>query len=238
MRTRGIVLLVELIKILTMEVIWFQIYGRSERVAVRFLLYPIFVLWLISYYRATYAQSIMPNYNAATMSQNQKCPACNVWQPQRSSHCPMCNKWTLKLSTHFPWIANCVGYHNEKFFFLYALYTAIMGWIYAESSFRYMDSEIHDYEFVENNTVIFIIFRLYFWVVTIIAYGMTFIFSLLSFTLFMCIWSNLTMVERMQGMTFNWPWCPTDLTNQSDIMIHRNIYDRLWLQNLYDVLGM
>lgn len=236
MRTRAIVVLVELIKIFTMEIIWFQICDRKERVAIRFLLYPIFVLWLISYYRASYAQAIVPN-NIPNAPQSLKCPACNAFQVQRSGHCPMCNKWALKLHTHFPWIANCVGYHNEKFFFLYAVYTMFMGWIYVESSFRYMDSEIHDYEFVENNTIIFIFFRLYFWIVTIIAYGMTFIFSMLSFTVFMWLWTNLTMVERMQGMSFSWPCCPNDLTNQSDIMIHRNIYDRLWLQNLYDALG-
>ena len=75
MRTRAIVVLIEIIKIITMEIISFQIYERRERVAVRLLLYPMFILWLLSYYRATYAQSFIPNYNLSNTPQNQKCHA-------------------------------------------------------------------------------------------------------------------------------------------------------------------
>jgi len=41
----------------------------------------------------------------------------------------------------------------------------------------------------------------------------------------------------MRGANINWPGCPKDLANEEKIEDSRNVYDQLWLQNLYDVFG-
>lgn len=98
-----------------------------------------------------------------------------------------------------------MGYHNEKFFLLYLIYTLAMGFVYVESSLTYINSEITDYSFIADNLLLLILLKIWFWAVTVTTYGMCFVFFFVAITFFLCIWSNLTMVERMQGLKFNCP---------------------------------
>ena len=45
------------------------------------------------------------------------CKKCNNPRPLRSHHCSICKKCTLKMDHHCHWIANCVGYYNQKNFY-------------------------------------------------------------------------------------------------------------------------
>jgi len=59
----------------------------------------------------------------ATYRQCQKEGKCKgMWKPDRCHHCAVCDSCVLRMDHHCPWIANCVGFHNYKFFFLLLVY--------------------------------------------------------------------------------------------------------------------
>lgn len=44
------------------------------------------------------------------------CQWCYKAKPDRCHHCSQCNRCVLKMDHHCPWVANCIGFYNYKFF--------------------------------------------------------------------------------------------------------------------------
>jgi hypothetical protein len=57
------------------------------------------------------------------------CEKCDTARPYRSHHCKICNKCVLKMDHHCPWVANCVGLYNLKYFFLFLFYATVGNFI-------------------------------------------------------------------------------------------------------------
>ncbi|KAH3789105.1 hypothetical protein DPMN_167274 [Dreissena polymorpha] len=57
------------------------------------------------------------------------CKKCISPKPPRTHHCTICGKCILKMDHHCPWLNNCVGHRNHRYFFLFCLYMW-MGTIY------------------------------------------------------------------------------------------------------------
>jgi len=58
-----------------------------------------------------------------------KCKKCFKVKPDRAHHCSRCNECILKMDHHCPFLANCVGFSNYKFFVLFLFYTVLFGCI-------------------------------------------------------------------------------------------------------------
>jgi len=53
------------------------------------------------------------------------CKWCLKYKPDRCHHCRICNVCVLRMDHHCPWVYNCIGFRNHKYFFLLLVYAVI-----------------------------------------------------------------------------------------------------------------
>jgi len=57
--------------------------------------------------------------------ERRNCKWCVKYKPDRCHHCRVCRTCVLKMDHHCPWINNCVGFGNYKYFLLLIMYCTI-----------------------------------------------------------------------------------------------------------------
>ncbi|EPZ33521.1 Zinc finger, DHHC-type, palmitoyltransferase domain-containing protein, partial [Rozella allomycis CSF55] len=99
----------------------------------------LFVLLIVSYLKTCFVNPGCPssssmdfaptgNPPSITRKENGKeryCRKCDAPKPDRCHHCSVCKKCVLKMDHHCPWVNNCVGFKNYKFFILFLWYLSL-----------------------------------------------------------------------------------------------------------------
>eukprot|EP01069_Polyplicarium_translucidae_P002217 Polyplicarium_translucidae@DN1957_c0_g1_i1.p2 len=93
-------------------------------------LHVLFALLLASFVQCivTDAGMIPANwgfYMGDDTKRRRYCKECNVWKPDRAHHCSACRRCVLHMDHHCPWINNCVGFYNRKFFLQLLIYALL-----------------------------------------------------------------------------------------------------------------
>jgi len=114
----------------------FQGYvGQTEGNIILIIFFCLAGLTLFTYYkvitmspgRATdLSGPYMESGRAADGKEMRYCQKCKCFKPERCHHCSDCNQCTLKMDHHCPWVNNCVGFKNYKYFYLLLLYAALL----------------------------------------------------------------------------------------------------------------
>eukprot|EP00792_Barthelona_sp_PAP020_P002689 TRINITY_DN1424_c0_g1_i1.p1 TRINITY_DN1424_c0_g1~~TRINITY_DN1424_c0_g1_i1.p1 ORF type:complete len:301 (+),score=46.00 TRINITY_DN1424_c0_g1_i1:61-963(+) len=121
----------------------FLIANTTMSIIVGLVYQVIFVVGMVCYGKTVYLKpGFVPNDyspppNILKHPKNEKvsteaslykatwCGKCECWRPPRAHHCSICNRCVLKMDHHCPWVDNCVGLRNEKFFYLFLIYASI-----------------------------------------------------------------------------------------------------------------
>lgn len=82
------------------------------------------------------------------------CKWCSKYKPDRAHHCRICGKCVLKMDHHCPWVHNCIGWKNHKYFILSIFYASLLCIVIAFLSYPTVKQAL-------NNAYVSIVFAIF-----------------------------------------------------------------------------
>lgn len=99
------------------------------------------------------------------------CERCEAIRPPRAHHCSVCKKCVIRMDHHCPWVGNCVGLYNHKYFIMFVFHTLI-GCLICSFTMAFQCSKVGFVEFGLTNTN----FNVVMFVSAMLAFSVSFLF--------------------------------------------------------------
>jgi len=161
--------------------------------------------------------TVLQSFKEVNVNDIKLCPTCLRMKVERSHHCRICGKCILKMDHHCPWLANCIGFRNYKYFLLVHLYGILATFIVICTYWEVIVNFILSY----NTTLIQVGFVIFVYVCDL---GMFSFLMWLFITNWRLMFSGQTIIENSDRERFK-------LTNTV------NIYDLGGYKNFTTVFG-
>lgn len=85
----------------------------------------VMILWTYSKSIFTDPGYVLSDFSGETKRDGMYCMKCRMHRPERTHHCSICDKCVVRMDHHCPWIANCVGIGNTRYFIQFLVYSSI-----------------------------------------------------------------------------------------------------------------
>lgn len=82
----------------------------------------LLVMIVFHYYKAVTTDPGKPPKEASDRAVTSVCKRCILPKPPRTHHCSVCKTCILKMDHHCPWINNCVGHFNHRYFISFCIF--------------------------------------------------------------------------------------------------------------------
>lgn len=161
------------------------------------------------------------------------CSSCLVRRPIRSKHCSVCDRCVARFDHHCPWVGNCIGEKNHKYFVGYLLFLSILALASAWGCYVYIANACQ-YRFDAG----------YFDNLKAAAVCSPWVLFILLMALFHCIWVSCLGVCQLYQVVFL-AMTTNERMNAARYRhfqsggrgIYQSPFDRGWRQNIVDFFG-
>ncbi|CAI2360782.1 unnamed protein product [Moneuplotes crassus] len=152
------------------------------------------------------------------------CIKCLKKKPDRCHHCSVCNVCTLMMDHHCPWVNNCIGFYNYKYFFLLINYCMISAWFI---NITYWEEFVRVLASVTTSNIYLLVVCTTFMFSVVMSIILT-CFCIFHFRLIMTNYTTLEYCEKKREKESTWQVSPYDLKTATQNIKSKLGYDPLF----------